>query len=304
MMPACHAVLVFTGLSAFPLTPLDEDDIDERGVARLVSRLADAGVDSIGALGSTGSYVYLTREQRARVSRIAVDAAHDVPVMVGIGALRTSEVRALAEDAQQAGAAAVLLAPVSYQPLTDGDVFGLYSDVSRELSVPLCVYDNPAATHFTFGDELHAGIAALPNVRAVKIPGVPPEEAPGRFGTLRRQLPDDVALGVSVDQVAAAGLNAGAEAWFSVLGGLLPRHCLPITRAAARGDAAGARGASEELEPVWELFRRYGSLRVVSAVAEQLGLIGSPNLPRPLRGLEAAARCEVQATLDDLGIQE
>lgn len=297
-------MLVFTGLSAFPLTPLDEDDIDERGVARLVSRLADAGVDSIGALGSTGSYVYLTREQRARVSRIAVDAAGDVPVMVGIGASRTSEVRALADDAQQAGAAAVLLAPVSYQPLTDDEVFGLYSEVSRELSVPLCVYDNPATTHFTFSDELHADIAALPNVRAVKIPGVSHEQAPERFGTLRRLLPDGVALGVSGDQVAATGLNAGAEVWFSVLGGLLPRWCLPITRAAARGDAAGVRAAAEELEPVWELFRRYGSLRVVSTAAEQLGLIGSPNLPRPLRGLDPAGRHELQTTLDELGIRD
>lgn len=297
-------MVVFTGLSAFPLTPVDEDDIDERGFARLVTRLVGARVDSIGALGSTGAYAYLNREQRARATRVAVDAADDVPVMVGIGALRTSEVRALAEDAQQAGAAAVLLAPVSYQPLTDDEVFGLYSEVSGDLSVPLCVYDNPGTTHFSFSDELHAAIAALPNVRAVKIPGVSPERAFERFDTLRRLLPADVALGVSVDQVAAAGLTAGADVWFSVLGGLLPQYCLPIIRAAAHGDVAAARHASEELDPVWGLFRRYGSLRVVSTAAEQLGLLDSPNLPRPLRGLDAAARRDVQATLDELGIQE
>ena len=91
--------------------------------------------------------------------------------MVGIGAVRTEHVIALAHDAQEAGAAAVMLAPVSYQPLTEDEVYGLYADVTAELSVPLCVYDNPGTTHFAFSDDLHASVAALPNVQAIKLPG-------------------------------------------------------------------------------------------------------------------------------------
>src|SRR3954451_11484656 len=104
---------MFTGLSAFPLTPLDAGGaVDARAFERLVGRLAAAGVDSIGALGSTGSYAYLTREERARVAKLAVDAAQGVPVMAGIGAVRTEHAIAHAHDAQAAGVAAVLLAPV------------------------------------------------------------------------------------------------------------------------------------------------------------------------------------------------
>jgi len=61
---------------------------------------------------------------------------------------------------------------------------------------------------------------------------------------------------------------------------------------------------SEELEPVWDLFRRHGSLRVLSAAAAALGLVASANLPRPLRGLDTAARRDVEATLHELGIRE
>jgi 4-hydroxy-tetrahydrodipicolinate synthase len=50
---------MFAGLCAFPLTPMDECGIDEAAFVGLVARLAQAGVDSIGALGSTGSYAYL-----------------------------------------------------------------------------------------------------------------------------------------------------------------------------------------------------------------------------------------------------
>lgn len=47
---------MFAGLSAFPLTPLAGDQLDKHAYARLIERLVTAGVDSITALGSTGSY--------------------------------------------------------------------------------------------------------------------------------------------------------------------------------------------------------------------------------------------------------
>ena len=55
---------MFTGLSAFPLTPFTADKPDEAAFLRLLQRLTEAGVDSLGVLGSTGSYAYLTRTQR------------------------------------------------------------------------------------------------------------------------------------------------------------------------------------------------------------------------------------------------
>ena len=161
---------MFTGLSAFPLTPLDDDRFDEHAYAGLITRLVDAGVDSIGALGSTGSYAYLDRDERRRVARSTVRLAGRTPVIVGVGALRTSHVRALVQEAQEAGAAGVLLSPMSYQALTEDEVFGLYEDVTADLSVPLVVYDNPGTTHFAFSVELYARVAALPNVAAIKIP--------------------------------------------------------------------------------------------------------------------------------------
>ncbi|MEU4282124.1 MULTISPECIES: dihydrodipicolinate synthase family protein [Nocardiopsis] len=295
---------MFTGLSAFPLTPLDDDRFDERAYAGLVTRLAEAGVDSIGALGSTGSYAYLDREERRRAARTAVQHADGTPVVVGIGALRTSQVQALAQDAQQAGASAVLLAPVSYQPLTDEDVFALYATVAAELSVPLVVYDNPGTTRFTFSTGLYARVAALPAVAAIKIPPVPadPVAARERVAAVRAAVPDHVSVGVSGDGVAATGLNAGCRAWFSVVGGTLPAAALPLVRAALGGDAEGAAAESERLRPLWELFASHGSLRVVAAIAEHLGLVAPRCLPRPILGLPAAERERVARVVEQLGL--
>lgn len=104
---------MFRGLSAFPLTPMNETEIREKEFVNLIERLVAAGVDSIGALGSTGNYAYLTRAERFRVLQLAVGSAKGIPVMTSISAIRTADVLRLAEDAQRAGASGVLLAPVS-----------------------------------------------------------------------------------------------------------------------------------------------------------------------------------------------
>lgn len=295
---------MFTGLSAFPLTPLNENGVDEKSFVRLIDRLVSAGVDSIGALGSTGSYAYLTSEERARVARLAVEHAGSIPVMVSIGALRTSDVLRLAEDAQQAGASAVLLAPVSYQKLTAEEVFTLYETVSRHLSVPLCVYDNPATTHFDFTDALYARLAELPAVASIKIPNLSadPDMTRQRLDGLRAQLPSRITLGAAGDLAAATVLTQGGDVWYSVVAGLFPELPVAITRAAQSGHTEQAQALSAQFEPLWALFRVHGSLRVVAAAAEILGIVSAPCLPLPLLSLTGDARHHLAAVLGQLGL--
>lgn len=296
---------MFKGLSAFPLTPMDESGIDMPAFARLVQRLVAAGVDSIGALGSTGSYAYLSRAERAQLAALAVEQAQGVPVVVGIGALRTRDVLALADDAQKAGASGLLLAPVSYQKLTDDEVYGLYQAVSRAVSVPIVVYDNPGTTRFEFSDALHGRIAQLPHIASIKIPGVPADaaEAKARVQRLRAVVPAHVSIGVSGDALGAKGLVAGCDAWYSVIGGLWPQTTLAITRAALAGDTAQALELSHRLAPLWSWFQQKGgSLRSVATAAELMGLARSPCLPLPLHTLQGADRAAFAALLQTLDL--
>ena len=297
-------VSIFAGLSAFPLTPLVDDTVDESAFAGLVERLVGAGVDSVTALGSTGSYAYLSRNERALVARQAVQTARDVPVFVGIGALRTKHVLEHAEDAQSAGAKGLLLAPVSYQTLTRDDVYRLFETVVQRSDVPVIVYDNPITTRFTFDEDLYSGIAELRGIASIKIPGVPADADAARqhVAHLRELLPAHVTIGVSGDPFAAAGLNAGCDAWYSVVGGTLPTLAIRLARAAIDGDASEALRRSAELQPLWDCFAQYGSLRVIAAVAEQLGLVHPRSLPLPILGLDSAQRARLDAALTGLGL--
>lgn len=296
---------MFTGLSAFPLTPLKNDAVDEGAFVRLIARLREAKVDSITALGSTGSYAYLSSEERSRVSRLAVEHAGGTPVFIGIGALRTSQILTNAENAESAGASGLLLAPMTYQPLTDDDVFELFRTITAHSSLPVIVYDNPGTTHFTFSTELYGRIAKLPRIASIKIPGVPadPEQAQARVQEIRAAVPEYVTIGVSGDGKAAAGLSAGCDAWYSAIGGTLPALAMGIIRATREGRFSDAAAESERLAPLWQLFAEFGgSIRVIAAIAERLALAPKASLPRPIQGLTEDQRERVAGVIDALGL--
>ncbi|WP_200914829.1 dihydrodipicolinate synthase family protein [Arthrobacter sp. Leaf234] len=297
---------MFTGLSAFPLTPLAHDAVDKTAFVRLIQRLTMAKVDSITALGSTGSYAYLSTTERSRGAQLAVEHAGRTPVFIGVGALRTSHVLENVENAEAAGASGLLLAPMTYQPLTDDDVFELFRTVTERSSLPVIVYDNPATTHFTFTTELYGRIADLPGIASIKIPGVPadPDQAQARIREIRAAVPAHVTIGVSGDVRAAAGLTAGCDAWYSVIGGTLPDPALRITRAARDGRVSDAITESERLTPLWQFFTEFGgSLRVVAAIAEQLGLATESCLPLPIQGLTKGQRAQVSRIIDELELR-
>lgn len=297
---------MFTGLSAFPLTPVTNAGFDEPGFVRILERITSAGADSIGVLGSTGSYAYLTRLQRSRIAAIAKSHAGNIPVMVCVGSVSTDEVLRLADDAQTVGADALLLPPVSYQTLKDDEVFGLFETLMQHVSVPVCIYDNPGTTRFEFSDELHGRIARLPGIRSVKIPGVPssPVDAKVRVQRLKSKLPEGVTIGISGDASAATGLNAGCEVWYSVCGGLFPLTAKEITDAAARGEHERVVQLSERLQPLWGLFRKHGgSIRVMAAAAGVLGLTETDCLPRPLRPLSASDIAEIATVISELNLK-
>lgn len=292
---------IFSGLSAFTLTPADEDGVVDVGaLGILVDRLAGSGVDTIGLLGSTGIYAYLDRAERRRALAAAMEAATGrVSLIVGVGALRTSWSRELARDAEQAGAAGLLLAPMSYTPLNPDEVADHYRAVAGATGLPLCIYNNPGTTGFRFTPELIGELALLPQMAAIKMPLPADGNFAGEIAALRRRTPDTFHIGYSGDWGAAPALLAGSAAWYSVVAGLLPKPALRLTRAAQSGQAEEAKALDAAFAPLWELFRAHGSLRVMYAIADLLGLkVGDPPLPLQRPAAEMTPR--IEAALDRL----
>ncbi len=92
---------------------------------------------------------------------------------------------------------------------------------------------------------------------------------------------------------------AGGDAWYSVVGGLFPSVCLPILEAIRAQDIATARRLNAQLQPLWDLFTEFSSLRVIYAAVNRLGLC-SAIPPRPILPLADPAQRRVGQTLEQL----
>lgn len=285
---------IFAGLSAFPITPADADGrVDSEALGRVLEPLVAAEVQSIGLLGSTGTYAYLSPAERGRALAAAREViAGRLPLIVGTGALRTDTACALAQEAAGAGADALLIAPVSYTPLTEDEVFAHYASIARQSALPICIYNNPGTTLFTFSEALLRRLAELPRIAAVKMP-LPPDLA-----LWRKALPQ-IAIGYSGDWGCSEALLVGADAWFSVIGGILPRQTRALADAARRGDRAECARIEALFAPLWALFQAHGSLRVAYAIAAHLGLTKAAP-PLPTQPMPRAADAPLGAVLDAL----
>ncbi|WP_338701318.1 dihydrodipicolinate synthase family protein [Bradyrhizobium sp. 26S5] len=291
------------GLSAFPITPSNRDGrVDVGALRALLEPVIAAKVDSIGLLGSTGSYPYFSRDERRRAVQAAVAlAAGQMPILVGVGALRTDDAVRLAQDARDAGATAGLLAAVSYTPLTDDEVFEHFQTVARESRLPICIYDNPGTTHFRFTPALIGRLSRVEGIVAVKSPALDVSAVSGHLRELRALVPSGLALGYSADWNCTEALLAGGDTWYSVLAGIFPKVCVDIVRAVTSGDAVRARQLNARLQPMWDLFKTFSGLRVVYAIANLRGVcVAEP--PRPILPLPADAQKKISEVLAGMDI--
>ncbi|MDQ1899055.1 dihydrodipicolinate synthase family protein [Paracoccus sp. WLY502] len=278
---------LFHGLSAFPITPSDPDGrVRQADLRSILRRIADAQVDSVGILGSTGGYAYLDPDQRRAVVEATMDEIGGrLPVIVGVGALRTDAAQSLARHAKASGADALLVAPISYTPLIEDEVFAHYAAIAEASDLPICIYNNPTTTHFTFSTGLLTRLATVPSIRAVKMPLPANGGFAGEIATLRAALPPGFSIGYSGDWGCAPAMLAGADAFYSVAAGTWPAEMLRLVRAAQSGDAHETARTDKAFEAMWALFKTSSSFRTVHRAANLLGLSDAqpplPILPLP-----------------------
>lgn len=287
---------LFSGLSAFPITPMTPSgEIIAADLSRLARRIEAGGAASIGLLGSTGTYMFMGREQRRRTVATAVGAVVSIPVLVGVGAMRTDEAQSLAHDAATEGAAGLLLAPVSYTPLTEEEVFEHFLAVASASDLPLCIYSNPGTTNFTFRPDFVARLATIPTVAAIKLPLPSSGDIAADLAAFRQAAPS-LSIGYSGDWGCKEALLAGANCWFSVVGGLFPERAAALTAAAMKGAREEADRHDADFAGLWDLFQANGSLRLMYAAANMLGLTDAQP-PRPLLGADEGLRTQLASAL-------
>jgi 4-hydroxy-tetrahydrodipicolinate synthase len=135
------------GVCTIALTPFTEEgELDEVSIESLSNFYVDAGVHGVTILGIMGEAHKLSDAERQVVTERYVSAIGGrVPVVAGCSAVATKVVVERARAAEDAGAAAVMVAPPNNQRNLDL-VFEHYRQAAEAVSVPVVVQDEPVNT--------------------------------------------------------------------------------------------------------------------------------------------------------------
>jgi 4-hydroxy-tetrahydrodipicolinate synthase len=174
-----------TGVIPITATPFDsEGRVDEDSIVSLVEFEARCGVHGLNVLGIMGEFHKLTELERRRVAEVFIkSAAGRFPIVVGTSHAGTGACIELSQAAEEAGAAALMVAPPPGLK-GDGAILAHYRAVAAAVSVPIVVQDEPVTTGVIMSPDLLAHIAnQLPACRYVKLEEPP---TPTKITALRR----------------------------------------------------------------------------------------------------------------------
>jgi 4-hydroxy-tetrahydrodipicolinate synthase len=284
----------FPGIIPAVTTPFDASGaIDRHALQTNVASLLDAGVHGIVATGTMGEAGSLsTAERRSVVEAVARAADGRVPVIAGVSAGTPAAAIALAADAAEAGATALmLLPPLGYRGDAD-EIVAYYRSVAEAAGLPLMAYNNPEASGTDMGTALLARLYdEIDAVVAVK-------ECSGDA----RRIPAliDAAPGLEVlvggDDWALEGFCAGATGWVSGVADVAPRECVALYDACRAGDLETARGIYRRLLPLSRFDMTPKLVQYFKAAMDEVGLAGGPCRP-PRLALTADERAALAAAM-------
>lgn len=137
-----------SGVYVIAVTPFtDTGLVDEASIDRVVEFYLEKGVTGLTILGMMGeSHKLSVDESRAVMNRYLRAIDGRVPVVVGVSNPGTDPLVSFANEAMDAGAAGVMVAPVGTLK-TDEQIFGYYSNVLERLGdIPVVLQDYPLVT--------------------------------------------------------------------------------------------------------------------------------------------------------------
>lgn len=288
------------GIVAYLVTPFTGavSDIDGPLLETMVERLIDSGVHAIAPLGSTGEGAYLQEDEWRMVAELSCrSVARRLPTIVGIAEVSTAGAVRRARFAQDVGADAVMVLPVSYWKLTDDEIFRYFADISEALTIPVMAYNNPATSGTDMSPELIVRMAReIDNVEMIK----ESSGDVGRMEEIQRLSGGTLPIFNGYNPNAMAAFVAGASGWCTAAPNLIPALNLELYEKTRAGDLEGAKASFERQLPLLEFILRKSLPATIKSGLEIVGIAAGE--PRgPILPLSIAESRELATLLDRIG---
>lgn len=259
---------MFTGTYTAIVTPFKSNGaVDYEKLGHLIDMQADAGVDGIAPVGTTGESPTLDFDEHNRVIEASIEAAGGrIKVIAGTGANATSEALDLTKHAKEAGADATLQVTPYYNKPNQQGLMRHFSAVA-DIGLPTVLYNVPGRTAREIDVKTIVELSKHPNIVAVK-------EAGGSVDRVSAILSQ---CGITVlsgdDSLTLPMMAVGAAGVISVASNIIPAEVTRMTHLALDGKWHEARALHLKYYRLFsDLFIDTNPIPVKAAMA-MLGMI-------------------------------
>ncbi len=239
------------GLFTPILTPVDEAGaIDLARLRKHAAEIVERGVDGILAFGSNSEFYMFDDDEMLEATQALIDeVGGKVPVMFGIGHIRTSKAIELARRAEQLAIDAIsVLQPMFIQPTPEALYHHFKAIADAVPETAMFIYNNPGRAGYPVPLDIIVRLAHdCPNIIGIK-------DSSGNITNceelVRRTSDIDFNVFVGKDTIVFPGLCCGAVGAVCSTANIFPELVCGIYDKFCAGDYEGSRTDQFKLNPI------------------------------------------------------
>jgi len=291
-------------------TPLNEDySVNEGELRRYVRWLASFElIDGLVCNGHTGEITSFNPEERKRITQIVAGEVGDqVAVISGVSAEGTFEAIDHARDAQEAGAAGILLMPPHTWlrfGMKQEAVIKYFRDVAEAIDIGIIIHLYPFGTKAFYPVETVIELARIPNVKTLKMGTRHMALYERDVRILRRKAPE-LSILTCMDEFILSSMYVGVDGALIGFGACIPELITEAWKAVKANDFVRTRELQEQIFPMAEAIYGIGEpsgdahARMKEAL-KQRGVFSSALMRPPLLPLSEEEKAKVSAAIRNL----
>ena len=296
-----NAMAVFTGAGVAIVTPFKENgEVNYEEFAKQIELQIAGETDAIIVCGTTGEASTLSHEEHLDVIRYCIKVVNGrIPVVAGTGSNCTETAVYLSQEAEKAGADALLVVTPYYNKATQKGLYEHFKIVADSVKIPVILYNIPGRT---------GGVNILPETvvrlctEVENIVGV--KDATGNISQVAKMMAlanGKVDLYSGNDDQIVPILSLGGKGVISVLSNIAPKQTHDICAKYLEGDVEGSRKIQlDAIELIDALFCEVNPIPVKKAL-NLMGLNAGP-LRRPLTEMEDANAEKLAKAMKGFGL--
>lgn len=285
---------IFTGAGVALVTPFHEDgSVNYPALEKLLEYQIANSTDAIVICGTTGESATLTPKEHSDVIKFTVDVVNKrIPVIAGTGSNETAYALELSNDAEKAGADALLIVTPYYNKASQRGLIKHYTHIADNVSAPIIIYNVPSRTGVNIKPETYQVLSEHKNIVAAK-------EASGDISQIAKIISlcgDKLDIYSGNDDQIVPIMSLGGKGVISVLSNICPKIAHDIPTKFLEGDYNGSAELQlKYLELCNSMFMDVNPIPVKVAM-RMMGFDVGP-LRMPLCDMDDALNAKLEATL-------